>query len=150
MSYATPADLAAAMSTTLGAQLTDDSGTPAVFDDTVAQELLDLANAEIDFRVGQRKTTPVTAPANIVGWLKAAEVCGATWYAFKRRGISEQEPAAAAAYNDWKRWLDKLDQVADGTLDLIGAADVGAPATATGSQWVSNDPVYTSARFRGF
>jgi phage gp36-like protein len=152
MSYSTPTAFYKRIGETLQYQLTaETSDTP---DDTVAQGILDAASLDVNIRVGNRYATPVLAPADQVARLAALEEQIAHWLLFVRKGFSEDDPAAKAAFSQADRAYKILDSIAkggEGGIDLVGAAPRLVVTTGTqGIGWQSNVPVYTKDNYRFF
>jgi phage gp36-like protein len=148
-SYSTPERLAARISPKIYADLTADTGT--VPDDSVGQAMLDAAATEINVRIGNRYATPVTAPPVQLTRLAGIEEPIAYWMLWVRKGFSEDDPAAKAAYNGADRAYKLLDDIAKGVIDLPGVAlRLVVTTGTTGAGWKSNTPVYTNENFRMF
>jgi phage gp36-like protein len=149
VSYSTPEKLAARIGPRLYAQLTAETGNAS--DDVVAQGWLDAASMDIDIRIGNVYTVPVTAPLGQLLRLAGFEEQIALWFGWVYRGIGDQESAAAAAKVGYDKTMDFLDKIAAGTIDLPGVTPRLVITTGTaGVGWKSNTPVYTNENFRMF
>lgn len=148
MSYSTPTLFAGRIGPRVLAQLSAETGTSV--STSVIQGWLTAASAEIDVRVGNRYTVPVTAPAAAVTQLAGLEEQIAEWFAWVYRGIGDQESAASAAKVGYDAAMKLLDAIASGDIDLTGVLVrvVPAPGTPGAAGWKSNSPVYTNDNFR--
>ena len=135
MSYSTAANLAKRIGPKIYADLTTEVG--AAPSDTVATDELANASKEIDIRIGAR----TNATAKLL--LANLEEQIALWFLWVRRGIGEQETAAAAAKVGY-----------DAAIKLLESGELNLPpettTTTTTSGWSSNTPVYTKENFRSF
>ena len=137
MSYSTAAALSKRIGPKIYSGLTAEAG--AAPTDVPAEDALDRAMKEIDVRVGHR--TNATAVALLAG----LEEQIAHWFLWVRRGIGDQETAAAAAKVGYDAAIKLLES---GELNL--PPETVTTATTTTGGWTSNTPVFTKENFRSF
>jgi len=130
LSYATIANLKDRIGDTLYAQLTDLEALTTA-DDTVGQARLDDAHGYINAKLGQRYQTPidVSVDTDLANTMKAMTCAVAAVDAYRMhptRSKSLREAVEALA----ARWIELLDDIANGKAALPGASKLPSPTTS--------------------
>ncbi len=150
MAYFAKADLSPVITARLLARLSADTGETA--DDTVISGVIALVCSEMDKVLRRVMTVPVTAPADLMADLKTTGVQMAPYYFYLRKGIGENEAAAAAAMALWRqatKGLEKIVQdIADGKRGLTGDPIVPASIDPE-DHWGSEEPLFMSPALDG-
>jgi phage gp36-like protein len=126
MTYAQPSDMIARYSNRDLVQLTNDDPTQTAVDQTVLQQALADAAAEIDGYLESRFTLPLTDPPAVLARL----TCDVAMYRLQTLRPLHDLAEARRRYDDA---LALLMRVADGTLTLGLAPDNQEPAEAAGA-----------------
>lgn len=149
MAYATTTQLSDRLGSTLYARLTDRVN-GAVASGTVAQEIIDQAEAVVDGYLARRFATPidlVTRP-ELTDALRLRTLDVAEYLAWRGSPFVTDIPERARLLHDEAtRWLEA---VASGSLDLPAAAPP-APRVARddGPQFEANDRAFTADELDG-
>jgi phage gp36-like protein len=126
MTYAQPSDMIARYSNRDLVQLTNDDPTQTAVDQTVLQQALADAAAEIDGYLESRFTLPLTDPPAVLARL----TCDVAMYRLQALRPLHDLAEARRRYDDA---VALLMRVADGTLTLGLAPDNQEPAEAAGA-----------------
>lgn len=149
MAYITTSDLSTRLGTTLYARLTDRvNGTTA--NNTVAQEIVDAAEAEVDSYLSKRYATPINLTANseLNATLKARVLDVAEYRAWNGAPFVTRAPdRVASVYSSSKRWLA---DVAAGLIHLPAASRPASPtAEDDAPRYTAVERVFTADALDG-
>jgi phage gp36-like protein len=149
VAYITISQLSERLGTTIYARLTDRvNGTTA--DATVAQQIVDEAEAEANSYLARRYATPVDLVAHpeLAGILAARVLDLAEWAAWKSTPFVSDPPARVQSlYAEALRWLA---EVAQGGLSLPAAAPANSPtADDDGPRYVAEPRAFTADELDG-
>lgn len=150
LAYFARTDLTPVMTPRLLARLSADTGDTA--DDSVIEAVIGLVCSEMDKALRAVMTVPVTGPADLLADLKTTGVQMFPYYLYMRKGINENEAAAAAALALWRKATKDLDAIvkaiAEGKRGLSG--DPIVPASVDPEEhWGSEEPLFYSPAIDG-
>lgn len=149
-SYFAKADLKPVMTDRLLAALSADTGSTA--DDDVISAVIGLVCSEMDKVLRRVLPVPVTSPAALLADLKVTGVQMFPYYLYMRKGINENEAAAAAALALWRKATKDLAQIVqdigDGKREVTGAPIVPTSIDPE-EHWGSEEPLFISPAIDG-
>ena len=150
MPYFAKTDLAPVLTPRLLARLSADTGDVA--DDAVITSVAGLVCSEMDKVLRRVMPVPVTGPADLLADLKTTGVQMFPYYLYMRKGVSDNEAAAAAALALWRKATKDLDtivkDIAEGRRGLSGDPIVPG-SVVPDDHWGSEEPVFFSPAVDG-